>query len=113
MRAGGTVRHMGWREERDGAVIAAYAEGRPVADIGREYGLTPEQVEQIVGGPAAVPTPSRRGFRNTGNRAALAIGVGFVVQVFAGLLGAEAVGRVVLWAVVAVITYAAVTAAAR
>jgi len=51
-------------------------------------------------------TKTRGGLKNRGNRALLGVGVGLVVQIFAGLLGADAVTRYVLWVVSAAIVYA-------
>ena len=53
-------------------------------------------------------TEGRRGpgLQSRGNRVLLGVGAGFVVQIFAGLLGAGAGVQVVVWAVVGVLVYA-------
>lgn len=49
------------------------------------------------------------GLHSRGNRILLGIAVGFVAQIFAGLLGASPFAQLVVWVVVAVITIAIAT----
>lgn len=95
--------------ERDDKIVAAYADGADPRDIGRLYGVSPAEVERIVAGqpPAtqAPPPESRLSLAHTGNRVLVGMLVGLIVQVFAGLLGAEFPVRIGLWAVAAFVTY--------
>lgn len=50
------------------------------------------------------------GLDSRGNRIALGVAVGFVVQLFAGMLDAGTTERMVVWVVVAAIVYAIATA---
>lgn len=105
MRAGRTLRDMG--SEYDD-VVAAYAAGRPVAELEREYGLTQAEIEYLVAGEPAAPAKTG-GLHNRGNRVLLGIGIGFVVSTFAGLLGLAGPAVLVVWAVTAACTYALAT----
>lgn len=102
MLAGRTLRDMGTELDED-RVIADYADGRPVEEIEAAYGLTRDEIEYLV---AAGARPiGRWSLQRTGNRVLLAVLVGLVIQYFAGLLGADAVGRTILWAVVSFAAY--------
>jgi hypothetical protein len=105
LHAARTLRHMG--SEHDD-VVAAYAAGRPVAELEREYGLTQAEIEYLVAGEPATPTKTG-GLHNRGNRVLLGIGIGFVVSTFAGLLGLAEPAALVVWAVTAACAYALVT----
>lgn len=96
-------------DTRDDDITAAYAAGQPVAAIAALYGLTAAEVERIATGLPPAPPVRRLGLHSAGNRVLLGVAVGFVVQVFAGLLGATFAAQLVVWVVVAAITYAVAT----
>lgn len=110
MLARGTV--PGMRQQREDEIVAAYANGWDMAQIESRYDVSRAEVERLVAGGEPVVQANRRpGLNSRGNRVAIGVAVGFVVQVFAGLLGGDFVARMSVWAVAAVITYVLLTAA--
>lgn len=98
----------GMTAERDDEIVAAYADNTDPAAIGRVYGLPTAEVERIIAaktGVAVEQPESRWSLNHTGNRVLVAVLVGIVVEVFAGLLGAGLGIRVALWAITAFVTY--------
>lgn len=109
MRAGRTLRVMGW--EQQDQVIADYAAGRPVADIGAAYGLTQAEIEYLVAGEQQ--PSSRWSLQHRGNRIALAVVIGWVLWLVTGVTDAASGLRLALFVVVSAAAYAALSYAGR
>jgi hypothetical protein len=101
------VPHMGHPHKDD--IMAAYAAGTDVAAIEQLYRLEPGEVERIVAGQPERPAARQWMLHNTGNRIMLGVGTGFVVQIFAGLLGGQFGVQLIIGVVVAVLVYVVAT----
>lgn len=84
------------------AIVAAYADGQDMAEIERRYGVTRAQIERVIAEELGTPArPRGPGLTSLGNRVLLGVAVGWVVSVFARLLGAETVLEVAVGVVTA------------